>query len=79
MTQPSSYSTAAGGLGLRLPDGTLRDSVGYGAATNAFVETTAAGAPATTKSDSRSPNGTDTNNNSTDFAVSTTISPGAAN
>jgi len=74
-----SMSTTAAGIGLRLPDGSLSDSVGYGSATNGLVETTAVAAPAATKSDSRSPNGTDTNNNSTDFAVSTTPTPGAAN
>jgi hypothetical protein len=79
MTIPCSYSTTAGGLGLRAPNGLLVDSVGYGAATNAFVEGTATGAPATSKSDSRTPNGTDTNNNSADFAVSATSTPGAAN
>jgi hypothetical protein len=79
MAQPCSYSTAAGGLGLRAPDGTLVDSVGYGAATNAFVEGSAVGAPAATKSASRTPNGTDTNNNSTDFVANTTPTPGASN
>ncbi|HEY8814394.1 MAG TPA: lamin tail domain-containing protein [Candidatus Dormibacteraeota bacterium] len=74
------YSTIAGGLALRDPDGTLVDSVGYGTGvTNGFVENTATGAPTLSHSDSRSPNATDTNNNSTDFAVSTTITPGAAN
>jgi len=79
MTQPCSYSTAAGGLGLRAPDGTLVDSVGYGAATNAFVEGSAVGAPAATKSARRTPNGTDTNNKSTDFVANTTPTPGASN
>jgi hypothetical protein len=74
-----SMSTTAAGIGLRLPDSSLMDSVGYGSATNGLVETTAVAAPATTKSDSRTPNGTDTNNNSTDFAVSTTPTPGSAN
>ena len=74
------YSTTAGGLGLRAPDGTLVDSVGYGSGvTNGFVENTATGAPAISTSDSRHPNGTDTNNNSTDFAVSVARTPGAPN
>jgi Lamin Tail Domain len=38
----------AGGLGLRDPTGKLVDSVGYGTATNAFVETHAATAPPST-------------------------------
>jgi hypothetical protein len=74
------YSTTAGGLALRDPDGTRVDSVGYGSGvTNGFVENTATGAPTTSTSDARHPNGTDTNNNSTDFAVSVTPTPGAPN
>ncbi|HEX3509311.1 MAG TPA: lamin tail domain-containing protein [Candidatus Dormibacteraeota bacterium] len=74
------FAAAAGGLGLRDPDGTLVDSVGYGpGVTNGFVENTATGAPATSMSDARHPNGTDTNNNSADFAVSVAPTPGGPN
>jgi hypothetical protein len=74
-----SFSTglaaAGGGVGLRKPDGTLVDSVGYGSATNAFVEGAAAAAPPAAdppgKSAARLPDGKDTNDNSVDFAVIT--------
>jgi len=74
-----SFSTglaaAGGGVGLRKPDGTLVDSVGYGSATNAFVEGSAAAAPPAAdppgKSAGRLPDGKDTNDNSVDFGVIT--------
>jgi hypothetical protein len=77
-------SGTAGGLGLRDSSGTLVDSVGYGAtATNAFVESSPAPAPPATSapgsSDSRHPDGHDTNDNSTDFTVSSPPTPRAAN
>jgi hypothetical protein len=54
-------------------DGNIVDSVGWGDATNAFVEGTTAPAPpvapAPGKSDARHPNGHDTNVNSTDFTI----------
>ncbi|RYZ64733.1 MAG: hypothetical protein EOP08_08390, partial [Proteobacteria bacterium] len=60
-----------GGVGLRDgigAVGTLRDSVGWGTATNLFVEGTAVAAPSSTQSVSRFPaDGTDTNRNSVDF------------
>ena len=72
---PSSASSG-GGLGLRDPDGDLVDSVGYGSSTNAFVETAAAPAPPATaspgSSDIRLPDGHDTDDNATDFTVSST-------
>lgn len=69
-----------GGLGIRVgTSGGLLDSLGFGDATNAFVETAAAAAPSTTQSVARIPDKRDTNNNSTDFAVRTTKTPGAAN
>jgi hypothetical protein len=76
-------ASTGGGLGLRNADGALVDSVGYGTATNAFVEGSAAAAPATTDapgtSAARLPNGHDTNNNSVDFGAETPPSPKAAN
>lgn len=68
-----------GGFGLRNAALELVDSVGYGTATNAFVETAAAPAPASSKSAGRTPNGVDTDDNSADFTVADVPSPGAAN
>jgi len=81
-----SFSTglaaSGGGVGLRSADGSLVDSVGYGSATNALVEGSAAAAPPAAeppgKSASRLPDGKDTNDNSADFAV-TTSTPRAVN
>jgi hypothetical protein len=67
----SGLAAAGGGVGLRNASGTLIDSVGWGTAVNPFVEGTAATAPAGGQSIARHPNGHDTNNNSTDFTVST--------
>lgn len=78
-TFSNGLSGTAGGVAIRDANGTIVDSVGYGAATNAFVETTAAIAPPSAQSIGRHPNGTDTNNNTFDFKVYTTPSPKAAN
>jgi hypothetical protein len=78
------FASGASGLadaggGIALENASVRvDSVGWGTATNAFVETTPVGAPGSTKSASRMPDGTDTNDNVVDFQL-TTRSPGAAN
>ena len=76
-------SATAGGVGLRDHSGTLLDSVGYGTATNAFVESHAAPAPPATavpgSSDIRLPDGADTDDNSGDFRISATPTPGAPN
>ena len=71
-------SATGGGVGLR--DGTqaLIDSVGYGTATNAFVEAAAAAAPPNGQSIARKPNGYDTDHNGSDF-VAMTPTPRAAN
>jgi hypothetical protein len=70
---------AAAGGGLQLVYGaTVFDSVGYGTATNAFIEGTVAVAPANGASISRIPNGADSNVNSVDF-VAAPRTPGAAN
>lgn len=83
-----SFSTGmaatAGGVGVRNGDGTLLDSVGYGAtAANGFVEGQPAAAPPTTASPGssigRMPDGKDTNDNSVDFAVSATPTPRSVN
>jgi hypothetical protein len=82
-----SFSTGmaatAGGIGLRDRSGKLADSVGYGTATNAFVETRPALAPPASappgSSSIRLPDGADTNDNGADFTVSAAPTPGAPN
>ena len=82
-TFSASLAATGGGLAVRDTTGTILDSVGYGDTTNAFVETHPATAPPATaapgSSSGRGPDGHDTNDNSADFAVSATPSPGAAN
>jgi uncharacterized protein len=79
----SSLAATAGGVGLRDAAGKLLDSVGYGTATNALVETRPAPAPPTTatpgSSDVRRPDGKDTNDNGADFTVTASPTPGAPN
>ena len=76
-------AATAGGVGLRDAGGKLVDSVGYGTATNAFVETRPAPAPPSTavpgSSDIRLPDGTDTEDNGADFTVTATPTPGVPN
>ncbi len=64
-------AAAGGGLAIRSgaeDTGTIVDSVGYGTATNAFVETAATAAPAATASHQRKASQCqDTNDNSADF------------
>ena len=71
---------AATGGGVALKDSTeaVIDSVGWGTATNAFVESHAVSAPASGQSASRVPDGTDTNNNVADFVLGAST-PGASN
>lgn len=71
-------AAAGGGIALRSPDDQIVDSVGFGTATNLFVEGTVAPAPASSKSISRIPNGADSDDNSADFVV-TDWTPGAPN
>ena len=71
-------AAAGGGVGLRDGAQLLVDSVGYGSATNAFVEGAAAAAPPNGQSIARKPNGTDTNHNEVDF-VAATPTPRATN
>jgi hypothetical protein len=76
-------AATAGGIGLRDAGGKLLDSLGYGTATNAFVETRPATAPPSTaapgSSDIRLPDGRDTDDNGADFAVTAAPTPGAPN
>lgn len=75
-------ASAAGGVAIKDADGNIVDSVGWGEATNAFVEGTTAAAPpiapAPGKSDARHPNGQDTNVNSADFTIGDPT-PGTSN
>jgi Lamin Tail Domain/Collagen triple helix repeat (20 copies) len=79
----TSIAATGGGVGLRDAAGTLVDSVGWGTATNAFVEGTVAAAPPTTDapgtSAGRSPDGDDTNDNASDFTLDDSPTPKAAN
>jgi uncharacterized protein len=71
------FAGAGGGLALRsgpANTGAIVDSVGYGSATNAFVEGAAETAPAANSSASRT-NGVDTNNNQADFSTLATPTP----
>lgn len=70
---------AGGGLALRDPNGNIVDSVGWGTATNGFVEAAVAPAPATSQSIERIPNGGDTDDNSTDFVIGGATTPGSTN
>jgi hypothetical protein len=79
----ASIAATGGGVGLRDADGNLVDSVGWGTATNAFVEGAVATAPPATEapgtSIGRVPDGDDTNDNATDFELDDTPTPKAAN
>jgi Lamin Tail Domain/Collagen triple helix repeat (20 copies) len=86
-TADQSFSTAlaatAGGVAVRDASGAIVDSVGYGDATNAFIEGHPAAAPpaaaAPGNSAVRLPDGHDTNDNAADFSVSASPTPRAAN
>ncbi len=70
-----------GGVGLRDPNGLRIDSVAFGALAvpNTFTEKSPAPAPMASQSIARTPNGTDTNDNSKDFVVAAKPTPGQAN
>jgi lamin tail-like protein len=72
-------AAAGGGLALRDPNGVNVDSMGYGTASNAFVQGAPAPAPPVDQSTARTPNGANTNNNAVDFKIATTPTPRAAN
>jgi hypothetical protein len=82
-TFSTSLSSTGGGVAVRDSGGVILDSLGYGDATNAFVEGHVATAPPATaapgSSSNRIPDGHDTNDNAADFSVSATPTPGAAN
>jgi hypothetical protein len=79
----TSIAATGGGVGLRDATGNLVDSIGWGTATNAFVEGTVAAAPPTTEapgtSTGRVPDGDDTNDNAADFTLDDSPTPKAAN
>lgn len=73
-TWSSGIAASGGAVALRVIGGAVIDAVGWGDATNAFVEGTAAPAPAASASIERRPggdagNGTDSNDNAWDFAL----------
>jgi Lamin Tail Domain/Collagen triple helix repeat (20 copies) len=82
-TFSAALAGTAGGIGIRDGGGKLVDSVGYGTATNAFVEAHAATAPPSTappgSSDIRLPDGLDSDDNGADFRVTSPPTPGAPN
>ncbi len=77
----TSMSATGGGVGvLRVgTGGAIIDSMGFGGATNAFVETAAVAAHSNVQSLARVPDGSDTDDNSVDFVATTTRTPGAPN
>jgi uncharacterized repeat protein (TIGR01451 family) len=75
----TSIAATGGGLAISTT-GTIIDSVGWGTATNSFVETVTAPAPAADQSIERKPgsaagNGQDTDNNAADFQALTVPNP----
>jgi hypothetical protein len=82
-TFAAGLAATAGGVGIRDAAGELTDSMGYGTATNAFVESHPAPAPPATptpgSSDVRLPDGHDTDDNAADFSMSAAATPGAPN
>ena len=74
------FAATGGAVALRVIGGTVVDAVGWGDATNAFVEGGAAVAPAAGSSLERSPggalgNGVDTNDNALDWFVTASPNP----
>jgi hypothetical protein len=74
-----SLAQAGGSVGLVAPTQNRVDSVGWGTATNTLVEGSPAMAPPTASSIERLPNGSDNNDNSKDFMVTNSPTPGALN
>jgi hypothetical protein len=79
----AAIAATGGSIGIRDADGTLLDAVAYGTATNGLGEGSPATAPPTTASPGSSavrlPDGHDTQDNATDFSVTSTPTPKAAN
>ena len=75
-TYTGGFAATGGAIALRMVGGNVVDAVGWGDATNAFVEGTAASAPPASSSIERRPggaagNGADTNENAADWFVAT--------
>ena len=73
-TYTSGIAATGGAVALRVVGGAVIDAVGWGDATNAFVEGAPAGAPVASASIERRPGGssgnvTDTNSNAADFVA----------
>lgn len=73
-----SLPAISGGVGLRDANGVLVDALGYGASSG-LAEGSRAPDPPMGKSISRIPDGFDTDDNSADFRVTSTPTPGSAN
>lgn len=71
--------SATGGAVALLRNGERIDSVAWGNATNAFVESSPANAPQQRGSIARIPDGQDTQNNARDFVQRSTSTPGSRN
>jgi hypothetical protein len=82
-TFTAGLASTGGGLAVRMPDGTIVDSLGYGDAANAFVRGQPApappAAPSPGNSDVRLPDGHNTDDNSADFTVTTSPTPRGPN
>jgi endonuclease G len=78
-TSTVSMAAAGGGIAIRngaVNTGVIIDSVAYGTATNAFIESAVTSAPATNASQSRLSNGCqDTDSNASDFAATNPSAP----
>ncbi|HET8786988.1 MAG TPA: hypothetical protein VFM38_15245, partial [Candidatus Limnocylindrales bacterium] len=79
-TYTGGFAATGGAIALRVVGGAVIDAVGWGDATNTFVEGGPVGAPPASSSIERRPGGAagnaiDTNDNATDWLVSSTPSP----
>ena len=79
-TYTGGFAATGGAIALRVIGGSVIDAIGWGDATNAFVEGSAAGAPPASSSLERRPGGAggnavDTNDNAADWFVSGTPGP----
>ena len=79
-TYSGGFAATGGAIVLRVIGGAPIDALGWGDATNAFVEGSVAAAPAASSSMERKPGGTagntlDTNNNATDFFAQASPNP----
>jgi predicted extracellular nuclease len=77
-TGGSGLAVAGGGVALESSAGGIIDSVGWGTATNIFVEGTVAPAPTSTQTLGRKSDGVDSNDNAADFELGT-ATPSATN